>query len=135
VRAAAAFIESVARLECGLPPLLVLSWPICEREHNPESARHGRHPLICAMLLTPNLTPTWRILRSEGVFEQALVVPAGTTAIDACVGIHRRVARLVPEKLPDAFKGAGLRIKQNFGAQVPELVWGQHDAGPPLRIG
>ena len=63
-----------------------------------------------------------------------LAVPAGTTGVDAGIGIHCGVEASGREKLFDDFKGSRLRIEQNFGAQVPKLVWRKHDASAPFCI-
>jgi hypothetical protein len=38
------------------------------------------------------------------------------TAVDAGIGVHRGLAVLVPEELPDRLESPRLRVKQNFRA-------------------
>ena len=80
----------------------------------------------------PTLAWTYRILGCDGVFDETLVVTARTTAVYPCVGIYCCLVALMAKKLSDAFKSSGLRIQQNFGAEVSKLVWRQHDASAPF---
>ena len=60
-------------------------------------------------------------------------MPRRSAAADTCIGSGRGLGVLVPKLLSDGFEGAGLGIEHHLGAQVPELMRREDDAGTPLQ--
>ena len=52
----------------------------------------------------------------------------------ACIGPGRRLGVLMPKLLSDGFESAGLGIEHHLGAQVPELMRCEGDAGASLQV-
>ena len=62
------------------------------------------------------------------------MMPRRSAAADTCIGSGRGLGVLVPELLSDGFEGAGLGIEHHLGAQVPELMRREDDAGAPFEV-
>jgi hypothetical protein len=62
------------------------------------------------------------------------MMPRRAAAADTCIGSGRGLGVLVPKLLSNGFEGAGLGIEHHLGAQVPELMRREDDAGAPLEV-
>jgi hypothetical protein len=58
----------------------------------------------------------------------------GPAAVDAGIGPDRGLDALVAKELFDNFKCARLGVEKDLRAQMPKLVWGEHDTGTPPQI-
>ena len=72
--------------------------------------------------------------QSESLFDEALMMARGPSAIDPRVSPDRGFETFVAEQLSDRLEAAGLGIEKDLRTQMTELMRGENDPGSPPGI-